>query len=124
MPNAAHDEQEKFYAHIAEQCGTVPPALDKRIYSISFFSDGDLWLATVGKRLVGERVVWKGKKKTDRIIAIDDPALVFAIFPPNTSYLRGPHTVVTDGGMGQNSRSHFGAEFYATPGGVSYFSFK
>jgi hypothetical protein len=81
IPDCAPEEQDKIYAAKARSCNVRVPGLGQQLYAISHRHDGDVWFVTVGKTLTGRRRVWKGRKKTEETFAIEDPALVLAIFP-------------------------------------------
>jgi hypothetical protein len=122
LPDAAPDQQESDYIQIAHTWGFPLPPLKERVYSVTFNQDGDQWTATVGERLHGRRNIREGRKKTDRTLPIEDPALVRAIFPPDASDPSGLYRVVTDGGSAQRRRSHFANPFAAGRPAVVYFS--
>jgi hypothetical protein len=116
LPYESRDLQEASFARIARKCEQTVPPVGKRVYSISFESDGILWVATVGQRLAGRKPVLVKRKRTgDRGPWFEDPASVFAIFPGV------PYCVVTDAGYSSGS-SHFGNPFYATAIGIELFS--
>jgi hypothetical protein len=103
---------------MARRCHVSLPAPGRRLYAISHRHDGDVWFATVGKRLTGLRPVWKGRKKTEETRAIEDPALVRAIFPAN-----GLCLVFTDGGGSTGRRTEWENPFMAGQiGRMDYFS--
>jgi hypothetical protein len=108
--------QEVSYARIAQKCEQIVPPLGERVYSISFDSDGTLWVATVGKHLRGRKPVLVRRKRSGEWGPwFDDAASVLAIFPGV------PCCVVTDGGY-SSTGSHFGNPFYATAIGTEFFS--
>jgi hypothetical protein len=57
------------------------PGVGQRIYGISYRYNGDIWFATVGQTQTGKCPNWKGRKRTEEMINIEDPNLVLAIFP-------------------------------------------
>lgn len=77
------DEAEVLYAGFAQIAGALPASLGKRIYSITWRSDGEMWQATVGESL--RRIEPKHPAKTD-------VARTLAIFP-GVSFV-----VLADGG--------------------------
>jgi hypothetical protein len=121
IPGCAPEEQEKVYAAMASDCENVPvPGIGKRIHAISHHHDGDLWFVTVGKTLMGRRPVWKGRRKTEDTLAIEDPALVLAIFPFPGSDLCW---VYTDAGDAAGRRTEWANPFMAGQlGRIDYFS--
>ena len=108
IPNCQPDKQEGLYASMAKGCGVVVPAMNQRICAISFRHNGDVWFATVGKKMAGREYVWKGRKETEKTRAIEDPGLVLAIFEANDICW-----VYTDGGTAAGSRSKWLIPFMA-----------
>ena len=121
IPGCPPDEQEKVYAAMARACENVAvPDIEKRLYAISHRHDGDIWFVTVGKALTGRRPIWKGRKKTEDTFAIEDPALVLAIFPFPSNDLCW---VYTDAGSGAGRRTEWANPFIAGElGRMDYFS--
>lgn len=114
LPATSHVDEEAAFAYMANGLGRPVPAIGERIYSISFESDGTLWIATVGERLSGRKPkLLRGKHVGWEDWSFDDPALVLAIFPPVPYFV----VVVPD------EHSHFRDQaFAATPIGRTLFS--
>jgi len=96
-PGTGTPEQwETWYADLARMCGCSVPSPDKRIYSITYTHDGDVWTATVGKIQQGIRLrVGKHRgRRIERRIPLSDPATTLAIFAGP------PCQVVTNEGLG------------------------
>jgi hypothetical protein len=75
-------DQERRYTAMARNCESVAvPGVGQRIYGISYRYNGDIWFATVGQTQTGKCPNWKGRKRTEEMINIEDPNLVLAIFP-------------------------------------------
>jgi hypothetical protein len=82
IPECSSEDQERLYTSMARDCESVAvPSVDQRIYAISYRHNGDIWFATVGQTQTGKRAIWKGRKRTEEMINIEDPNLVLAIFP-------------------------------------------
>lgn len=111
VPAATPENQEQVFGEFAKWCGVSPPPLDKRIYSIVFGHDGEIWTATVGETLRGERTRTSSVrgKKVERITHVSDPALVLAIFPGS------PYQVVTNHNVPENVGSRWVNPFLAGP---------
>jgi hypothetical protein len=119
LPVATPETQEEMYADLAKWCHRSVPNIDKRIYSITYFHDGEEWTATVGESLRGvrRRTTRSQGKKIERTQPVSDPATVLAIFPGI------PFMVVTNHGIEDNVRSAWVNPFMAgQPNAVSYFS--
>jgi hypothetical protein len=112
LPFLSPDLQEASYAHLAERCDRSVPALDSRVYSVTFERDGVVWIAMVGECLKGHRPGLMKHRKTGR--QMEDPAMVLAIFPDV------PYCIVTDAGASRGS--HFENPLYVTPIGTKLFS--
>lgn len=93
LPGADADEQEAQYAAVAAFAETAPLPLVERIYSIAWRHDAEDWVATVGERLTGTKIVKRTERgrRVEREMHLSDPARVLAIFP---GY---PYRVVLDG---------------------------
>lgn len=121
VPDATAEDQEQVFAEFAKWCGVPLPPIDKRIYSITFGHDGEVWIATVGETLRGERTktsTVRGKK-VGRTTPVSDPARVLAIFPGS------PFQVVTDHNIARNVGSRWTNPFLAGhPKSVTYFGGK
>jgi hypothetical protein len=82
----------EWYALLAgvAQVPIPPPA--QRVYSITYTHNGETWTSTVGERSRGTRTreVGRGRARRSHTTALNDPAIVLAIFPGN------PHVIVTD----------------------------
>jgi hypothetical protein len=93
----------------------VPP-IGERVYSISFESDGTLWVAKVGERLKGRKAkLVKGKNVGWEEWWFDDPAYVLAIFsgsPFIVVVLPDPHSHFRDQAIGATP---IGIELFAHP---------
>lgn len=123
VPNVSEEEQESRYAEYAKICGRPLPEARKRVFGICYQHIDDDWVATVGERLTGTRYatnMFRGQFEPQKK-ALSDPALVLAIFPGAPGV---PYTVVTDGGVNANSRSHWGFPYFFAhePRRVRYFS--
>jgi hypothetical protein len=113
LPPTSHEGEEAAFNHMANGLNRPVPALGDRVYSISFESDGTLWVATVGERLKGRKPRLVKGKNIGWEVWFDDPALVLAIFPPV------PYFVV----VLPDIHSHFRDQaFAATPIGIERFS--
>jgi hypothetical protein len=89
LPPTSFVGQEDSFVYMARGLNRPVPPIGERVYSISFESDGTLWIATVGERLRGQKAkVIRGKTVGWEDWWFDDTALVLAIFPPV------PHFVV------------------------------
>ncbi len=120
VPAATSENQESVYASFAEWCKCAVPALEKRIYSITYIHDSEEWTATVGESLRGirRRTSRSGGRKVERTSHLSDPAIVLAIFPGS------PFMVVTNHRIAGNVGSAWENPFFAgTPTSVTYFSF-
>jgi len=119
VPAATSENQESVYAELAGLCRCAAPAMERRIYSISYTHDGEDWTATVGEHLKGvsyqtSRV--RGRK-VEREHRLSDPAIVLAIFEGN------PFFVVTNHRLAGNVGSRWEHPFMAgRPHAVAYFS--
>jgi len=116
---STNDDQESVYAEFAKWCNRPVPSLEKRIYSITYYHDGDEWTATVGESLQGlrHRTTRSKGKKIERTQQIGDPAIVLAIFSGE------PFMVVTNHNIGGNVRSAWANPFMAgKPISIIYFS--
>ena len=56
VPDVAPDKYEEVFQGLAKFCGSEPPPIDRRIYSIIFVHDGEEWTATVGEQMRGIRL--------------------------------------------------------------------
>jgi hypothetical protein len=113
LPHQSREKQEASFAHMAAGLNRTVPAIGERVYSISFDSDGSLWVATVGEHLRGRKPILVQGKNIGWGPWFDDPSLVLAIFPG------APYIVVTL----PNVHSHFRDQaFGATPFGITLFS--
>jgi hypothetical protein len=101
IPGVAAAEEEQVYSEMATRNRSLAvPSIGRRLYAITHHHKGDLWFVTVGKILTGRRLN----------IAIDDPALVLAIFLVPSS---GRCWVHTDGGTSVGKRSSWMNPFLA-----------
>ncbi len=119
VPAATDENRESVYAGFAKMCGVSAPELSKRVYSITFRHNGDVWVATVGERLQGKKYTTKriGGVTHERSQALGDPALVLAIFPGV------PFQVVTDHDLARSVGSRWANPFLAgSPDSIGYFS--
>lgn len=68
---------------MAKAIGHAPPPPGQRISSITFRNDGEVWTATVGRRLTGSRTrTHKSRGNTvERTMQLSNPSVVMAIFP-------------------------------------------
>jgi hypothetical protein len=113
LPHLPSDRQEATLAHIAAGLKRAVPPIGQRVYSISFESDGTLWVATVGDRLRGRKAMFAKRKNIGWGPWFDDPSLVIAVLPG------APYFVVA----APDAHSHFRDEaFAATPIGITLFS--
>ncbi len=111
---------ETVYAELAKFAGAHSQPVDRRIASITWLHDGEVWTATVGQTLTGEstRKRTRGGRKVDVTENLRDPAKVLAIFAGPPCYL-----VVTDARPFATSVSHWANPLMAgQPRDVSYFS--
>ena len=107
VPAATAETQESVFQDFAKWCGVSAPAVERRIYSIVFGHDGEVWTATVGESLRGEhtKTTKVRGKKVERTSQVGDPALVLAIFPGS------PFMVVTNHNIAENVRSRWANPF-------------
>jgi hypothetical protein len=122
VPGCTPEEQETAFAAMANDLPDAMPVPEpgKRIYAISFQHDGDMWSAKVGESMKGRRPVWKGRKKTETVVPIEDPAIVVAIYP---AYRDNLFWLYHDGGLGSRQRSKWALPFMAGQAGIlDYFS--
>ena len=91
VPGAPAADQEAAYAELARIADRTAPPAGERIFAMTFGHDGEVWTATVGERLVGERWRKVGRPRVERMQHLSDPARVLAIFAGH------PFTVVLDG---------------------------
>jgi hypothetical protein len=93
VPGVPPETEEEVYAHFASVCKRPVPAVEHRVYSITYGHDGIEWTVTVGETLTGRgrRTVRRGGKKVEQSTSHSDPATVRAIFAGV------PYLVVTDG---------------------------
>jgi hypothetical protein len=82
VPGVSPETEEEVYAHLAKACQRPVPAVERRVYSITYVHDGIEWIATVGETLsgTGRRTVRRGGKKVEQSTSHSDPATVQAIF--------------------------------------------
>ena len=121
VPAATPDNVESVYAGFAKWCSRTVPAMDRRIYSITYVHDGEEWTATVGEPLRGirHRTSRSRGKKIERTVHLSDPAVVLAIFPGD------PYMVVTNQRLAGNVGSAWENPFLAgRPESITYFSAK
>lgn len=121
VPAASAETQEQVFDEFAKWCGISAPPLERRIYSIVFSHDGEVWIATVGESLRGERTrTTKARgQKVERTTQVSDPAVVLAIFPGS------PVMVVTNHNIAGNVGSRWANPFLAgQPKSVTYFAGK
>jgi len=121
VPAATSENQEQVFGEFAKWCSVSPPSIDKRIYSIVFGHDSEIWTATVGETLHGERTRTSSVrgKRIERTIHVSDPALVLAIFPGS------PFQVVTNHNIAGSAGSRWANPFLAgQPKSVTYFDCK
>jgi hypothetical protein len=92
IPEISAEKQEQIYAELAAWCSCKPLAPEERIYSIGFVHDGEVWTATVGKRLSGRRIKRRkrGVEWIELTTPLSDGAMVVAIFAG------APYMVVTN----------------------------
>ncbi len=110
-------DAENAYTQLAKLCGSTPPPIGERVYSISFKHNGETWHATVGERLGGTKVDVRKSKgaRKEHEVALSDPAIVVAIFPGH------PYFVATALEQG-SCRSAWENPFMAgSPSSVTYF---
>lgn len=120
VPGALPVLEERIYASLAEWCGRAVPAREKRIYSITFGADSDIWTATVGLQLsgIGRGSRCAGGVNGVREIRMCDAARVLAIFAGT------PYVIITNHLLGGVSiRSMFANPLLvAEARGIQYFS--
>jgi hypothetical protein len=82
VPLVDEAEQEDAYVGMAKVVGAQVPHVGDRIYSITYKHNGEVWTATVGKKLSG--TVWRTHKsrgqKIEREHTLSNGATVLAIF--------------------------------------------
>lgn len=119
VPAATAETQESVYANFANWCGVSVPPATKRVFSIVFRHNGEVWHATVGETMHGTKYSThkvKGKK-VERSQAVSDPALVLAIFPGS------PFMVITNHRIAGNVGSRWENPFLAgEPESVTHFA--
>ena len=119
IPAATAETQESVLQEFAKRCGVSVPAVERRVYSIVFGHNGEVWAATVGESLRGEqtRTTKVRGKKVERTTQVSDPALVLAIFPGS------PFMVVTNHNIAGNVGSRWANPFLAgQPKSITYFA--
>jgi hypothetical protein len=99
VPGFPVENHEACYIEIAQHFNGYVPIYSERIYSITYQSRNEEWVATVGESLCGTKleVVRIKGKKTNRVVRLTDSAIVLAIFP---GY---PYKVVTNAGLAVRS---------------------
>ena len=108
VPDAEEGKAEEEFTELAKFAGGSLPANGKRIYSIEFKSNGETWVATVGRTLEGykdERTAGK-RVLADYERRVADQAKVLAIIPSM------PTIVVTDAAPIGSTRSQWNNPFY------------
>jgi hypothetical protein len=83
LPDISPEKFDEALADFAKFAGTGVPALDQRIYSVVFTSNGEEWTATVGEQLRGVKTTTqgRGRDKRERQAAVYNESTVLAIFP-------------------------------------------
>jgi hypothetical protein len=96
VPAATDENKESVYTDFAKWCGVPVPPLEKRVYSIVFSHDGEIWNATVGETMRGTRSSSRKVKghAVEHTIHVSDPALVLAIFPGSPFMVVTNHRIV------------------------------
>jgi hypothetical protein len=118
LPRATDDEQaERLYDALAEFAGCRPAALDRRVHSIAFTSDGAQWVAEVGEELSGRRTtrLLRRGEVQERTELLSSSSRVLAIYPGT------PFVVVTDAQPITGAPSEWANPFLAEPDQVTYF---
>ncbi len=111
---------ESAYAELAKFAGAALSPPERRIASITWLSNGEIWTATVGQTLGGTstRKRTRGGRKVDVTEHLHDPAKVLAIFTGPPCYL-----VVTDARPLSAGVSHWENPLMAgQPRDVNYFA--
>ena len=119
VPAATAETQEFVYADFAKWCGVSVPPLGKRVASIVFKHNGDVWHATVGETMRGTKYSTHKVKgqRVERSQSLSDPALVLAIFPGS------PFMVVTNHRIAEDVRSRWENPFLAgQPESIIFFA--
>ncbi|WP_292078042.1 hypothetical protein [Brevundimonas sp. UBA7838] len=82
VPLVSEEKHEECYQALAKDAGVAAAPLGKRIYSIKFRHNGEVWTATVGQSLVGtaEKTVRVRGQKVERTLHLSNPAVVMAIY--------------------------------------------
>jgi hypothetical protein len=119
VPECTPENEEQIYGELAAWCRRSPPSDDgERVYSIHWTHDGEVWTATVGQRLSGERMKrrrQRGEWRETRT-PLKDGAVVLAIFAPD------PFMVVTNAAPTSRVLSKWANPFMAgEPSSVTYF---
>jgi hypothetical protein len=85
VPRVDEDKQEERFALMAKTAGIAVPPVDERIYSITFTSNSETWLATVGEELRGSvtRTQKSLGQKVERKALLSNGSTVMAIFAGN-----------------------------------------
>jgi hypothetical protein len=99
VPAATVETRESVYEILAAFAKQPVPALQQRVYSITYNHYGEVWTSTVGEPSVGvrRRTVGAGSSKRESVTRLSDTAVTLAIFPGN------PYVVVTNEGLGGKS---------------------
>ena len=96
VPAATAETQESVYADFAKWCSVSVPPPGRRVASIVFKHNGEVWHATVGETMRGTKYSTHKVKgqKVERSQSLSDPALVLAIFPGSTFMVVTNHRLV------------------------------
>jgi len=119
VPIVKPEDQETVFSRLARLSSCALPSPRKRIYSITFRSNGERWTATVGQTLRGVRyrTVRRRGERSDIEERLSDPATVLAIFEGS------PYMVATDHRILSNVGSAWESPFMAgEPTSVTYFA--
>lgn len=103
VPASTEGNMEERYAELAKLAQSTVPKNGKRIYSLTFKSKHEEWVATVGEKLNGKKDEYdrKGRRLAVYERTLSDEAVVLAIF---SGY---PYTIVTTQGLMGRSHSVF-----------------
>lgn len=83
IPGIAADKQEECYTAMAQLAHCAVPEIGKRVYSITYSHDGEVWHAVVGKSMRGSatKVSRSKGRRIERTIPLSNASVTLAIFP-------------------------------------------